>query len=381
LSRSLLTALRNSDIKKLRDQGAIQLGVFDKVNMAEITSPDFPDERLAGLGVSLHQQYPVDERPVGLVDGLLWARSPANWIIGTTPEAIARWFDRSARLYSRSPASAVLIGYATGAVTSSFISPYLRREEPTPVSAWPSLDVMGREPEVVTAWTDMAAALDQAGDHHVLGTDHDGTLRIELGGPVLPWLLPGLAVRWFADIAQDEEGKRALRDGAQRVRVSGRPATLAEFRQKLPRLNPAHLTAWEDGIKAVASVAIPDQLQSAYKLLREAPIPWAITEKDRAVIDQAHRLMASTAVFDEPAIPLGSIMAYVAAQDRDADATQIWIYKTETARSLAGIGLFLVGHGDPIWYTIDIVRQWRMYGSDRNGEDGVKSDAYIAIPW
>ena len=74
-------------------------------------------------------------------------------------------------------------------------------------------------------------------------------------------------------------------------------------------------------------------------------------------------------------------MAYVAAQDRDADATQIWIYKTETARSLAGIGLFLVGHGDPIWYTIDIVRQWRMYGSDRNGEDGVKSDAYIAIPW
>ena len=46
MSRSLLTALRNSDIKKLRDQGAIQLGVFDKLNMAEIFSPDFPDERL-----------------------------------------------------------------------------------------------------------------------------------------------------------------------------------------------------------------------------------------------------------------------------------------------------------------------------------------------
>jgi transposase len=41
-----ITALRNSDIKKLRDQGAIQLGVFDKQNLAEITAPDFPGERL-----------------------------------------------------------------------------------------------------------------------------------------------------------------------------------------------------------------------------------------------------------------------------------------------------------------------------------------------
>jgi hypothetical protein len=41
-----ITALRNSSIRTLRDQGAIQLGVFDKQNMAEITSPDFPDERL-----------------------------------------------------------------------------------------------------------------------------------------------------------------------------------------------------------------------------------------------------------------------------------------------------------------------------------------------
>ena len=68
MSRSLLTALRNSDIKKLRDQGAIQLGVFDKVNMAEITSPDFPDERLAGLGVSLHQQ------DIGEISQALFAR-------------------------------------------------------------------------------------------------------------------------------------------------------------------------------------------------------------------------------------------------------------------------------------------------------------------
>jgi hypothetical protein len=41
-----ITALRNADIRNLRDQGAIQLGIFDTTNLAEISSPDFPDERL-----------------------------------------------------------------------------------------------------------------------------------------------------------------------------------------------------------------------------------------------------------------------------------------------------------------------------------------------
>jgi len=41
-----ITALRNADIRRLRDQGAIQLGIFDATNLAEITSADFPGERL-----------------------------------------------------------------------------------------------------------------------------------------------------------------------------------------------------------------------------------------------------------------------------------------------------------------------------------------------
>jgi hypothetical protein len=41
-----VTALRNADIKKLRDKGAIQLEIFDQTNLAEVSSPDFPGERL-----------------------------------------------------------------------------------------------------------------------------------------------------------------------------------------------------------------------------------------------------------------------------------------------------------------------------------------------
>lgn len=41
-----ITALRSPMIAKLRDQGHIQASLFDEKNLAEITSPDFPGERL-----------------------------------------------------------------------------------------------------------------------------------------------------------------------------------------------------------------------------------------------------------------------------------------------------------------------------------------------
>ena len=41
-----VTALRTGDIRKLVNSGALQLSLFDQVNLAEIQSPDFPGERL-----------------------------------------------------------------------------------------------------------------------------------------------------------------------------------------------------------------------------------------------------------------------------------------------------------------------------------------------
>lgn len=41
-----ITALRSSAILKLADQGLIQPSLFDQTNLAQIQSPDFPDERL-----------------------------------------------------------------------------------------------------------------------------------------------------------------------------------------------------------------------------------------------------------------------------------------------------------------------------------------------
>lgn len=41
-----ISALRSEAIKKLVEQGYIQMSLFDEQNLAEITSPDYPDERL-----------------------------------------------------------------------------------------------------------------------------------------------------------------------------------------------------------------------------------------------------------------------------------------------------------------------------------------------
>lgn len=41
-----ITALRTASIRKLVDQGTLQLSLFDEKNLAEITSPEYPGERL-----------------------------------------------------------------------------------------------------------------------------------------------------------------------------------------------------------------------------------------------------------------------------------------------------------------------------------------------
>jgi len=44
-----ITALRAPPIRALLDSGALQLSLFDQRDMASITAPDFPNERLVVL--------------------------------------------------------------------------------------------------------------------------------------------------------------------------------------------------------------------------------------------------------------------------------------------------------------------------------------------
>jgi len=51
-----ITALRSAAIRKLLSEGTLQLSLFDKQNLAEIRSPDFPGERLVACFNPLLQQ-------------------------------------------------------------------------------------------------------------------------------------------------------------------------------------------------------------------------------------------------------------------------------------------------------------------------------------
>ena len=53
-----ISALTATQIRELAEQGAIQLSLFDKQNLAEITSPDFPGERL----IACYNPLMADER-------------------------------------------------------------------------------------------------------------------------------------------------------------------------------------------------------------------------------------------------------------------------------------------------------------------------------
>ena len=46
IGSELIRALRSTQIRCLVEQDAIQLSLFDEQNLAEISSPDFPKERL-----------------------------------------------------------------------------------------------------------------------------------------------------------------------------------------------------------------------------------------------------------------------------------------------------------------------------------------------
>ena len=48
-----ITALRSASIRALVEQGHLQLGLFDERNLLEISSPDFPGERLVACRLSL----------------------------------------------------------------------------------------------------------------------------------------------------------------------------------------------------------------------------------------------------------------------------------------------------------------------------------------
>lgn len=99
-----ISALRSSAIRKLVQGGALQLSLFDDQNLAEISSPEFPGERL----IACHNPLLAEER----------ARKREELLKATEKllECIARQVTRR----TKSPLSAAEIGKKVGQVVNRF---------------------------------------------------------------------------------------------------------------------------------------------------------------------------------------------------------------------------------------------------------------------
>ena len=95
-----VTALRTGDIRKLVNSGALQLSLFDEVNLAEIESPDFPGERL----VACFNPLLADER-----------RRKRNELLEATENLLARLSLEVSRR-TQSPMTDAEIGMKLGAI-------------------------------------------------------------------------------------------------------------------------------------------------------------------------------------------------------------------------------------------------------------------------
>ena len=85
-----ITALRAPQVKELARGGDLQLSLFDVQDLAEITSPDFPGERLVAcqnpfLAAERARSAKASSRPPRLT----WARSPRR-ARGPAPRCAAR---------------------------------------------------------------------------------------------------------------------------------------------------------------------------------------------------------------------------------------------------------------------------------------------------
>lgn len=99
-----ISALRSADIRKLREDGRLPSTLFDETNLAEVTSPDFPGERL----VACFNPALCDERG-----------RKREALLQATEKALARVAAEAARR-KRRPLPAEEIGFKVGKVLGRY---------------------------------------------------------------------------------------------------------------------------------------------------------------------------------------------------------------------------------------------------------------------
>ncbi len=316
-----------------------------------IRAPRSPalDALLGGMALLFRLKLPSDQTPVALGDSsLLAACSASDWIVAATAEGIAAWFNESPHLAVQLAPAALLAGWADRLRTSAAaeaLAEVLPGQEPLPTRSW-----WGAHHGEESDWQRMARQLDGPGAHLLSGSGSGGTLTLALGGPVLPWLLPGMAIRWFADIAEDEDGTRRLRAEVLALHQAKQAVFPDEGLAAIPPIESAQLAAWKGLVESVLPIADDATHRNTFvgetKRLSDEVVPWATTDHDKQALAHANELMALTRPLDDPAFPRGGDPLLLAEAVQSGSSRLDYYTLVRAAQVMATAGLHLAAHGD-----------------------------------
>jgi hypothetical protein len=156
-------------------------------------------------------------------------------------------------------------------------------------------------------WPNACLALAGSERSRVGFAAHEGQLRLELDGPVLPWVVPGLALRAFADHGQNLVGSDLLRRTIDRLRAEGAGAWPEDLLAGVPVIDLPRLEAAERTMAEVERSVKAVKQGALWKRVRAEGIPLP----DAAAAPELPALLAvveASADMDAADFPLASTM-------------------------------------------------------------------------
>jgi len=293
---------------------------------------------------------PAEGATIEVDDGLYLACAPRWWLLADQPARIAAFLAEPTEV---APDHGALAWADATAAPAAELLAQLPGEV---LAQWPlprALIGPGDKAQMIAKdfgwrvepgrWRDNVTALANAG-HHQLGlANFEGRIRVEVTGPVLPWVMPGLAVRWFADHAQDLCGRTALRQHIAARQAAGQGALPEDLVALVPELTSERIAAAKEFYRSLPPAPPTPPGDSFSKQAKTAYVP--LPAPHEAWFIAAKTLAGASAALDGE-FPAGSTVAVRAAAAEGSLGPEMKLDHIGVARRLAQAGRDLALFGD-----------------------------------
>lgn len=312
------------------------------------------DRLFARAATEQKTAIPTDGSPIALGDFSLACRARC-WLVADRAAAIAAYATAPPTPPVAAPGA---LGWAHASEAATLALATLPGEVlaqwplPRRLLGWPSTQAGQLAPFIdrvppIRGWITAVGRFAGAGDHHLDLRADGARIRLDLHGPLLPWLVPGAALRWFTDHAQD---------------LSGR----AKLRRRISAWREAGLGALPEDLAALVPAVAPEAVAETLALYRTLPIPnpqmpvnenpWNHARREFLPVtpplsapwlEGLSALVAASAPLSGPGWPAASAVSVRLAQVDGTLGPGMANPQLQIASRLAAAGRVLAAFGDP----------------------------------